>query len=103
MTYGKGVYDVTTALHYHPESKDLNSSIGQSIDQHFDESYAFHKSDKILHILEKHRIGNVLEEQTIVETPKESNVENSDLKSHQIVRQDLPTFSAEDVSQHGDL
>lgn len=90
VTYGKAVYNITSALARHPESKELTKSIGTSADRHWEDVYSFQKTEKILGSLEKYRIGNVLEE-------------SLDLKNHQIPKKDLPTYSAEEVSKHSDL
>jgi sulfite oxidase len=84
ITYGTGVYDITNMIPFHPKSEELQYSAGSSIDVHFEKEFDFHKSLRILGILEKHRIGNLVEE-------------------YEIERDDLPFYSKEDVKKHNDV
>jgi hypothetical protein len=62
---------------------------GTSIDSLWEGDFSFHKTRKILDILEKHRIGNL-------------SLEESELLSHQKPREDMPTFTVEEIQKHAD-
>ncbi|XP_046332499.2 sulfite oxidase-like [Haliotis rufescens] len=59
VTFKNGVYDITEYVAQHPGGSKIMMGAGKSIEPFWD-LYGVHKNPEILHILEKHRIGNIV-------------------------------------------
>lgn len=60
VTYKHGVYDITDYVAQHPGGNKIMLGAGAAIDPYWD-MYAAHKQKEIFEMLEKYRIGNILE------------------------------------------
>lgn len=62
VTYGNGVYDITSFIDHHPGAKNILMAAGGSIEPFWD-IYAVHKGNaEVYELLEKYRVGNLREE-----------------------------------------
>lgn len=72
VTFGVGVYDITSFIDQHPGGDKILMAAGGSVEP-FWMLYGVHKDPAILAMLEKYRIGNISEEDAMVAT---SNMED---------------------------
>lgn len=66
VTYGKGVYDITDFISQHPGgSEKISMAAGTSVEP-FWMLYGVHKTPNVLAILEKYRIGMMINSHLII-------------------------------------
>ncbi|XP_058832753.1 sulfite oxidase, mitochondrial isoform X2 [Topomyia yanbarensis] len=84
VTYGIGVYDITSFVPKHPGSDKVMLAAGSAIDP-FWHIYQQHNTEQILNLLESFRIGN-LKEEDVVSTKDQGNPWAAEPKRHPILK-----------------
>ncbi|XP_058461125.1 sulfite oxidase, mitochondrial [Malaya genurostris] len=84
VTYGIGVYDITSFVPKHPGSDKVMLAAGSAIDP-FWHIYQQHNTEQILKLLESFRIGN-LKKEDVVGTQDQGNPWAAEPKRHPILK-----------------
>jgi sulfite oxidase len=92
VSYGCGVYDITSFVPKHPGKTKIMFAAGKPIDAVWEHAKV-HKTPHIQQYLETFRIGNLVDEATETKTVDIKNC-------HKTIRKDLPTYHADEVAKH---